>query len=142
MSGTLINEDDSPATSYRSPKSTKQIDDSLRAFEKEYEEQKKEWETLLHKKELAKTIKEKVLPQNITINSALCLGLGFIELGRKTALPGKIDFDNLIRAKIPREDQFDAEQKELKLVAKGHRNWGLYQLIVFETVLQCLREPL
>lgn len=151
MSGSLTNsealirrikasEDTNPSVAAHNA-NTGQADYALNSLAKEYEELTKEWDLSLHKHELIRTIREKIFPQNITIDSALCLGHDFIEHGLKTALPGKIRKDTLIRAKIPWEDQCGAEEGKLKCGVNGFHNWGLYQLIVFETVLQYLRKP-
>lgn len=107
---------------------------------KKYNELLLEWETSLHEEDLVKTIREKIFPQDIFIDSALCLGLGRIGEARNRSLPGKLNLSFLQRSKMTWEDQCDAEQKNLDLIARGERNWGLYQLIVFETVLHTLRE--
>ena len=93
-------------------------------------------------------IKQEVLPnERIEVQSALCLGLGSIENAKLDPLPGYTDkSEDTGSSSVPvsweDEDSSDGNYKNegIEPVGQGHpRNHPLYQLIVFETVLECLR---
>jgi hypothetical protein len=89
----------------------------------------KEWEVSQQKKHLEQQIHTLLSEDNIVVNNALCLSIGSLEHANMGPLPGGcLDPDSWDAVYFPS-------------VGSGRqRNEGLYQLLVFETVLSCLRE--
>jgi hypothetical protein len=89
----------------------------------------KEWEVSQQKQHLEQQIHTLLSEDSIVVDNALCLGIGSLERAHMGPLPGgSLD-----------PDSWDAEY--FPSVGSGRqRNEGLYQLLVFETVLSCLQE--
>lgn len=115
-------------------------------LEDQFHELSKEWEVSPQNEHLASQVRHTLLSQeHISIDNALCLGLGSMEMAQLKPLPGWPKVSHTFRDQIPLEwqdatlsDEWD--EKGFGPVAKGRkRNNSLYQLMVFETALSCLR---
>jgi hypothetical protein len=89
----------------------------------------KEWEVSQQKEHLEQQVQTLLSEDSIVVDSALCLGMGSLERADLRPLPScTLDPDSW-------------DSVSFCPVASGRqRNGGLYQLLVFETVLTCLRE--
>lgn len=118
----------------------------LNDLRKQAEELCEEWEASSQRKALLEQINAKICSrESIFIDNALCLGLGSLEESNLTPLPGwtssNIEDDTTDYQNLSWSSQEDTMR--FKPVAKGRkRNWSLYQLLVFETAISCLRRPL
>lgn len=103
-----------------------------------------EWEASPQRKALTRQIREQVNPQkSILLNNAMCLGLGSLETARLQPLPGCTSGLNIVNQGLSADGDCTSVSNSqiMKPVAKGKpRNPSLYQLLVFETVVACLRE--
>ena len=107
-----------------------------------------EWESSKQREALIDLIKRKIIPnERIQIQSALCLGLGSIENAKRERLPSgaakPIDGPRASNATVLQHWEPFADDDRCKLtkpICHGRpQNPSLYQLIVFETILDCLR---
>jgi len=105
----------------------KETSRTLREIEAHYSDLSAEWYISTDKQELIKDIEERILTQeHVYVDSALCLGLGHMW----TTCIHYSDFD------------YGAEEKDGDgddYVMRATRGI-LRQLLVFETLLECLRE--
>lgn len=106
----------------------------------------KEWDGSPQKEDLVKQVREIILSHaSVFVDEALCLGLGSMEMAKLGPLPGRTE--TTFRAKgetsveKPRWTKpSKAEESSFAPVALGcNRNKNLYQLLIFETALSCLR---
>lgn len=118
-------------------------DQTKRDLDRQFEQLSREWEPSPQRQDLIRQIREKIIPnERIVVDSAICLGLGSLEEPNINApLPayGTRDWED--ESRIPDHWEDDIDPVVLEPIGNGeHRNWGLYQFIVFETVLECLRK--
>ena len=120
----------------------------MEATSLQFVELSREWEISAQRKALIEQIKQKLLPNDsVEVKSAICLGLGNIENAQLCPLPSHVDKPETTRSNsvpVSWEDEYpsddDDESESMEPVGHGRpRNYPLYQLIVFETVLDCLR---
>lgn len=105
----------------------------------------REWETSSQRKALVQQIQDEIIPrENIVLENAICLGLGSLEKAAMGSLPGWsnttsiIDRDEVLDKSLG--PLLDDNLPRFRPVGKGQRrNFGLHQLLVFETVMTCLR---
>jgi hypothetical protein len=115
-------------------------------LEDQFQKLSMEWEISPQKEHLVGQVRHTILSQDhISIDNALCLGLGSMEMAQLKPLPGWPKVSHTFKDDISLDWQ-DAtlsgewDEKAFGPVAKGRkRNNSLYQLLVFETALSCLR---
>lgn len=106
------------------------------------------WDNSLQKHALRSVIRSKLLSSTIQIESAVCLGLGSFENSKLEALSAICREKEFIDVPIPdswddeisSEDDLDVGDIEMNYEFQKVRNQSLYQLIIFETVLEYLRD--
>lgn len=112
-----------------------------------------EWEASSQRKALLNVIQTKLLTlKTMHIESALCLGLGSLEHAKlfpRLKWPTPQADTQVNDTDIPESWEGDTSDKEPDIescpsdsIKKTFRNQSLYQLVVFETTLECLREKL
>jgi hypothetical protein len=97
-----------------------------------------EWEVSPQRKALTRQIREQVSPQkSVLLNNAMCLGLGSLETAQLQPRPGCTNGLNIVNQGLSVDGDCTSvkESQIMKPVAKGKA-----QLLVFETVVACLRE--
>jgi len=103
----------------------------------------REWKFCSQRDALETQIKKKInLQAGIFLDNALCLGFGSLEQSPLTLLPGwpankleRDDFEN--EAELSWDEELETRYRP---VGRGkERNMTLYQLLVFETAIECLR---
>jgi len=103
----------------------------------------REWKLSSQRDALETQIKDKInLQAGIFLDNALCLGLGSLEHSHLTPLPGwptsKLEGDNSENeANLSWEEELEIRYRPVGLGKE--RNRTLYQLLVFETAIECLR---
>jgi hypothetical protein len=118
---------------------------TLQDLDREAKELSQEWKISPQKRSLDEQVRHLLLTQrNISIDNALCLGLGSIEMAPHWSLPGRTKANQRVKDSMPVDwqDSIDPDDAPSTFppVADGRkRNISLYQLLVFETVLSCLR---
>ncbi len=130
----------------RLAKANQRLQAAVNALNKEYDKLSMEWEFSPQREHLILTIKNTILAQkSIKLDSALCLGLGPIDAGRRDSLPGGNPWIPLSSCFTRNDEGQEFEPDEgfpvsFRPIGKGRRrNATLYQLLVFETVLRYLR---
>lgn len=113
---------------------------SLEELDEEAEELSRQWETSREKACLVEQVKGVLLSQkSICIDNALCLGLGSIQVATpKLVLPEGFEL-----ASSEDQDllQLEEDRETSPPVPKWQdQNKSLYQLLIFETALSCLRK--
>lgn len=127
-----------PKTSTLRPK-------TLRDLNEQAEELCTDWEVSPQREVLIEQIRERISSQpTIYINNALCLGLGSLEESKFQHLPGWTRVTRRMKDSASHSENTlqpsEEDMRRFKPVAKGEkRNRSLYQLLVFETVIKCLR---
>lgn len=109
------------------------------------EELAKEWEASPQNEDLAKQVREVILSKDaIFVDEALCLGLGSMEMAELEPLSGRSKTTPKVKGKTTVNKLHWTELDKadsLTPVASGqNRNKNLYQLLIFETALSCLRK--
>lgn len=118
---------------------------AVRDLNEQAEELSKEWEASAQREVLVEQIRERISSQrSISINNALCLGLGSLEKSRVQGLPGWTRGTTKMKNSASRDQNplllSQEDMKRFKPVANGEKyNKSLYQLLVFETTINCLR---
>jgi len=106
------------------------MDMALSGIEDRFSKLSEVWDFSPEKKDLTRIIREKVLTEeNVFVDSALCIGLGSLELYPETYAASYYD---------EQEDLMDDEGLMSFCIYESTRR--IRQLIVFETVLECLRK--
>ena len=105
----------------------KETSRTLREIEAHYSDLSAKWDISADKQELIKDIEERILTQeHVYVDSALCLGLGTM----RTTCTHSSDFD--FGGKEKEDDDDNYWTRSTRKI--------LRQLLVFETLLECLRE--
>ncbi|KAH8586204.1 hypothetical protein B0O99DRAFT_695709 [Bisporella sp. PMI_857] len=105
----------------------------------------REWEASFQRKALVQQVEDEINTQkDIFLDNVVCLGLGSLETATMQPLPGWAKRTRTANHNIIQNEAYTAvlqdSEDRFKPVGRGKdRNRGLYQLLVLETVINCLR---
>jgi len=98
-----------------------------------------DWDNSKQERRLIEQLKHILLNETIFLDSALCLGLGSLEKAKLHPLLGRVN--GAKREEWWCESPYGYGNESFEPIAKGRpRSAPLYQLLVFESVLEILRK--